>query len=126
MNTSNCIQGDFKLTGRVKVAPPPYEIILYKDGVKYYLPLRQPQQTHNFTNLEDGTEYTYKVKSINEFGSSPLSPAVSVTTKLLRHKIFYQTYQVMHLIELGWPTRPQNMILILPQTQILITSSNTI
>ena len=82
VNTSNCIQGGFQVNWQSQSGATSYEIILYKDGVQV-LSATAPASanSHNFTNLEDGTEYTYKVKSINEFGSSPLSPAVSVTTK---------------------------------------------
>ena len=61
-------------------------------------------------------------------GSSPLSPAVSVTTKPPAPQNISVSNLSSNAFDLNWDpaNQLQNMILILPQTQILITSSNTI
>lgn len=80
--SSDCTQGGFKVNWNKVEGATQYEITLYKSGTQVTSVFAPENATSTtFSNLEDGTTYTYKIRSINEFGKSPYSSAVSITTK---------------------------------------------
>lgn len=105
VSTSNCTQGGFQANWQSQSNATSYQIILYKDGAQITsVTVPASANSHNFSNLEDGTQYTYKVKSINEFGSSPLSSAVSVTTKPPAPKNISVSNLSSNAFDLSWDT----------------------